>query len=144
MQGEILEQEQKTREQMQDNCTHLKGGILINYAFSNGTDEQYAVCKHQLPLGDYIVKCLRCGKKWIQPKREDFKAQFAFEAAYIQYREAVDFPTDNKTSTSIQFQVFKKSSVLEVLKLAWSVFKRDVNVVKSIRELPGVNTFKVF
>jgi hypothetical protein len=95
----------------QTKCNHLKGGVVeslsveaINHALSHGTDHRYAVIKHQHFNGDIWVSCTRCGRKWKPPIRSEYKNDREFYKAVEEYKVAVDFKTDNKMSTSLQFQ----------------------------------------
>lgn len=88
-------------------CNHKKGGRAVvrlgRVEFTNGTGSNYAVRKHQIMNGDFWVDCLRCGKKWRPPIRSEYKNDREFYKAVEEYQTAVDYETNNSTSTSLQF-----------------------------------------
>ena len=144
--GKYITQFEEAKAKNQAQCSHLKGGHvdLTVGVFQRGDKVgDFSVCKHQLPFGDYIVKCLRCGKKWTVPKREDFKTELDFHTAYLQYKGAVDFPTHNVTSTGIQFQKLEKKSFRETISIVWSILKRDISVLSSLRDTPYEKTLRL-
>lgn len=90
-------------------CNHRKGGVikgftseLIREGLNKGTNDQYAVIKHQLMNGDWWIRCLRCGKTWTNPIRSKYKTNAEYEAAKDQYETAIDFETLNQSSSSVQ------------------------------------------
>lgn len=90
--GEWLKQLEDERKAKQDRCNHLKGGYIDLKKGTwpeQGHGVDYAIIKHQFPWGDVWVRCIRCGKTW-KPGMED-------------YKQALNFPTHNYASTSIQF-----------------------------------------
>ena len=143
--GQHLNEYDKARAKYHSECSHRKGGYVSDRGiFERGTDDQYAVLKHQLPFGDWMIRCLRCGKKWVLPKRESFKTDFDFQMAYLQYKEAQRFPTRNTSSTGIQFQKFeKKKSLQATLKIVWSILKRDITLWSALRDNPENVTMRL-
>lgn len=91
-------------------CWHKKGGKGVEM-LSRGTDNYYAVVKHQLAHGPIIVICQRCGKVWEPPPVElnrrkatpEDKAEY--RRLYTDYVKAVEFPTDNLMSGTQLFQI---------------------------------------
>jgi len=77
----------------QENCNHRKGGKNLEGVQGRGTDPMYAVIQHQLPFGDWIVICQRCQKIW---KKGD-----------ADYKEAINFQTDNSPSGPTLFLITK-------------------------------------
>jgi len=67
-------------------CSHLKGGIGVDGFHGKGNSSNYAVIKHTYPWGETRVSCQRCGKEW-RPGDPD-------------YQQALNFPTDNTSSSS--------------------------------------------
>jgi hypothetical protein len=92
-------------------CTHRKGGIInnlksqqsIGLALYQGNSNQYAVIKHQMINRDIWVRCLRCGKWWKPPCRSEFKLDRDYWKAMFEYEEALEFPTMNTMSGSVQY-----------------------------------------
>lgn len=125
-----LKQTQEIEGKRQSKCTHKKGGNgLPDFVSGNGQSPQYAVIKHIMLNGDTWVRCMRCGKTWKPPLEEDFyfdgnenvvpvtdqhgrllkptRGAFSaarFEAAVRDYESAVNFPTNNQTSSSYMFK----------------------------------------
>jgi len=108
-------------------CSHKKGGLIRNVkrgeaiaiGLNNGGGSQYAVRKHQMMNGDIWVDCLRCGKKWRPPVKQTFnwfERQFGTEgfrkytAALAEYNTAVNFETNNSTSSSIQCNFYDRKT----------------------------------
>ena len=107
-------------------CTHRKGGMAsardVRCLTRGGNDAgQYAVIKHQMINGDIWVRCLRCSKTWAPPVEKNFyfDAQGrcvapqdgtfdkeAFRKAQNEYMEAVNFPTRNSMSGSVQCRFY--------------------------------------
>ena len=120
-QGQTFAQQDATDRYNWSQCTHRKGGMAsardVRCLTTGGNDAgQYAVIKHQMINGDIWVRCLRCGKTWSPPIERNFffrngvvVAQqdgtfdkVKFEAAKVEYMQAVQFPTRNGTSGSVQ------------------------------------------
>jgi hypothetical protein len=107
-------------------CTHRKGGMAssrdIRCLTRGGNDAgQYAVIKHQMINGDIWVRCLRCSKTWTPPVEINFYfnergvrvapqdgtfSKEAFKKAQQEYIEAVNFPTRNSMSGSVQCRFY--------------------------------------
>jgi hypothetical protein len=105
--GETLERWATAENKIQAACNHRKGGyqdFKTGRWPNQGTDSQYSVLKHMMPLGDIFIRCLRCGKWWKPPVKEKFKTEGAYVLAVLEYQAALDFPTHNTMSTSIQFR----------------------------------------
>jgi hypothetical protein len=118
--GAILDGNYAQRRQVQAQCNHKKGGNGIEgFVGGQGDDPQYAIWKHQFLNSDIWVRCLRCGKWWKPPVKENFyfdergrevapqDGQFnaeLFAKAEVEYRQALGFPTRNSMSTSYQFR----------------------------------------
>ena len=91
-------------------CWHKKGGKGVEN-LSHGTDNYYAVVKHQLSHGPIIVICQRCPKVWEPPPVElnrrgstpEQKAEY--KRLYTEYLWAVNLPTDNTMSGTQLFQI---------------------------------------
>ncbi len=115
-----LDQTAVIEKQRQATCTHRKGGNgLPDFLGGRGQDPQYAVIKHTMLNGDTWVRCMRCGKTWKPPVRRSFYfntvgertsmergtfSQHKYDAAMVEWREAVHFQTKNSTSSSYMFR----------------------------------------
>jgi len=108
--GLVLKLNEATTVKARTACSHRKGGLITNVlstaaivkGLNNGHSAQYSVLKHQMMNGDIYVNCLRCGKKWKKPIRDSFKKEQDYLVALAEYKTAVNFPTNNTMSTSIQ------------------------------------------
>lgn len=87
-QERAIKESQRQEELRQKICNHRKGGMGLEGMVA-GNDTNYAVIKHQLPTGEFVVLCTRCCKLW-NKKDSDFQAALAF-------------PTDNQPSGSTLF-----------------------------------------
>ena len=125
-QGITFAQQRASDEAKQASCTHNKGGTVsqrdLHVLSTGGNSVQYAVIKHQMINGDFWVRCLRCGKTWLPPVRENycfnakgkrvaprdgtFSAE-KFAAAEAEYLRAVQFETNNSPSGSVQCRFSK-------------------------------------
>lgn len=87
------------------NCKHKKGG-RNKAGLDRGTDSNYAVIQHTMPVGEVIVICQRCGAIWGNPpialKRSDPEA---YQIAARNYRRALEWPTDNEPSGTQLFLI---------------------------------------
>lgn len=118
--GKALTQIKQNEEIQQSKCTHRKGGNgLEGYIAGQGQKPEFAVMKHVFANGDMWVRCLRCGRTWKPPVKSqyffgpngkplaEFKGgkfdQAKYEAAFVEYRAACAFPTNNSTSSSALF-----------------------------------------
>jgi len=89
----------------QRRCTHRKGGDGATAVVGGqGQAGQYAVLKHTFANGDMWVRCLRCGKTWKPPIKDDYKSDSEYLAAEATYLAAVNFQTLNVPSTACQFR----------------------------------------
>ena len=107
-------------------CTHRKGGMAsardIRCLTRGGNDAgQYSVIKHQMINGDLWVRCQRCSRTWMPPVEKNFYMRNGvsvapqdgtfdadlFKRAQRDYEEAVNFPTRNSMSGSVQCRFFK-------------------------------------
>jgi len=120
-QGRTFAQQRAAKEAQQRICTHRKGGMInprdLSVLSTGGNSNQYAVIKHQMINGDMWVLCLRCGKVWVPPVKDNFYfkegrarnvapkdgkfSQEKFDKASQEYRDAVQFPTGNSSSASV-------------------------------------------
>lgn len=118
MHGNIMEGTERAIIRSQTKCSHRKGGVIVRTVNADtglvscnvakclnvGTSPQYSVMKHQMMNGDWRVRCTRCGKTWTAPIRQEYLNQREFWKAIEDYEEAINFPTNNVSSTSIQFR----------------------------------------
>ena len=118
--GQVIDNNQRQREAAQTQCNHKKGGNgLQGYMRGQGDDPQYSIFSHQFLNGDVWVRCLRCGKWWKPPVESSFyfdsrgrevavqDGKFnkeKFDQAWVEYRQALAFPTRNTQSGSYQFR----------------------------------------
>jgi len=124
--GRTFAQQKATDDARQKACTHKKGGVVsarnMTVLSTGGNSIQYAVIKHQMINGDMWVRCLRCGKTWLPPVKDNYFfnekgkqvapkdgkfSQEKFDAADIDYRRAVNFETNNSPSGSVQCRFTK-------------------------------------
>lgn len=124
-QGRTFAQADATDEYNWKHCTHRKGGMAsardVRCLTRGGNDAgQYAVIKHQMINGDIWVRCLRCSKTWAPPVEKNFYMRGgkvvapadgvfdvdAFKKAQQEYMEAVNFPTRNSMSGSVQCRFY--------------------------------------
>lgn len=120
-QGMTFAQQRAAEDAKQAACTHKKGGTVsprdMKVLHTGGNSVQYAVIKHQMINGDFWVRCLRCGKTWLPPMKENFYFnakgkvvapadgtfnEAKFTAAEEAYKRAVAFETNNSPSASVQ------------------------------------------
>jgi hypothetical protein len=118
--GKVFAAQKREDEAKQNQCTHKKGGVVsqrnLQVLSTGGNSPQYAVIKHQMINGDFWVRCLRCGKTWLPPVKDNFYfnakgKQVApvdgvfsaekFEKSAAEYRVAVAFETNNTASGSV-------------------------------------------
>lgn len=117
MHGDIVEGTERAIIRSQMKCNHRKGGVIIRTVddtgrvlcdvakcLNAGTASQYSVMKHQMMNGDWRVRCTRCGKTWTAPIRQEYNNEREFWKAIEEHEEAINFPTNNVSSTSIQFR----------------------------------------
>ncbi len=103
-QRDIVENERQ-RIAREANCKHKKGGRNKG-GLERGTDSNYAVIQHTMPIGDVIVMCQRCGAIWTKPpielKRSDPEAHAVMQRNYLR---ALEWPTDNEPSGTQLFLI---------------------------------------
>ena|ERR1035437_709633 len=108
--GRILTQRDRAVCHRQSLCNHRKGGKIVrsgstlSFPIASGDSAQYAVLKHQMMHGDVWVRCLRCGKWWKPPIRSQYEFDRDFWKAMFEYEEALNFPTRNVMSGSVQLR----------------------------------------
>jgi hypothetical protein len=119
-QGKVFAAQRREDDAKQSACTHKKGGVVsqrnLQVLSTGGNSPQYAVIKHQMINGDFWVRCLRCGKTWLPPVKDNYFlnakgkvvapvdgvfSQEKFDAAVAAYRVAVAFETNNTSSGSV-------------------------------------------
>jgi hypothetical protein len=89
----------------QTRCNHRKGGNEASgYIGGQGDSSQYAVIKHTFGNGDQWIRCQRCGKTWKPPVESEHATKESYAAALGAYKVAINFPTQNKNSSSVVFQ----------------------------------------
>jgi hypothetical protein len=125
-QGLTFAQQSRTDSARQAACTHKKGGVVtprdMRVLSTGGNGQQYAIIKHQMINGDMWVRCLRCGKTWCPPVKENFYFnkrgkvvapkdgefdQVKFNESKNEYQRAVNFETNNSPSGSVQCRFSK-------------------------------------
>lgn len=103
--GNVLVSNRSSENAQQKRCNHRKGGNGGEGLISGkGDDDQYAILKHQFCNGDWWVRCLRCGKTWKPPLRDEYENDAQFEKAVALYELALEFNTRNSASGSIMFK----------------------------------------
>jgi hypothetical protein len=123
--GRTFAQSRAVDDARQSICTHKKGGMIdvnnYNVLALGGDSPSYAVIKHVMQDGNMFVRCLRCGRSWVPPRKDRFffdptgkielpsKGSQAgvfnlekFKAAQVEYVQACNFSTTNHTSKSIR------------------------------------------
>lgn len=98
--GRELQKTQHDHALQQQNCSHRKGGRGLEAMLKGGNASDYALIKHLLPTNEWWARCQRCGQTWRPPHEEDFDlksaaGRAAFEQAKVDYKTALDWPTDN-------------------------------------------------
>jgi hypothetical protein len=108
--GRELKNTAASQKKHQDGCSHRKGGRSIEALQRGGTDaSDHSLIRHLLPHNEWFVRCQRCGKTWRPPHVEDFdlktvEGKAAFEQAKVDYKWAMEAPTNNTPSTGITFK----------------------------------------
>lgn len=128
----------------QRNCTHRKGGMGQGVGhpepISPGDSDVYAVIKHQLPNGDWLVMCQRCGAEWMP--QDKWSGRPASVIGGITYKEALQFRTDNTPSKSCVFNFNDSRTDEQVEKDRYKPPVDDAgNPVKDMRALPPAESF---
>ena len=102
--GQTLKTLAENTRQAQSRCNHHKGGDGAEGVISGrGNSSQFAVLKHKFANGDFWVRCLRCGKTWKPPVKSEHKTDISYNAAMVEYKVALEFPTQNKPSAGVVF-----------------------------------------
>lgn len=148
-QGRTFAQDEATDAYRWSVCTHRKGGIVsardMRALTTGGSEDQYAVIKHQMINGDIWVRCNRCGRTWAPPVESNFYFRGGkavapvdgifsverFKAAQEDYQRAVQFPTRNTMSGSVQcrFQKFNlETGKLEDATVVYRESVKDTNL----------------
>jgi hypothetical protein len=98
------------REAAQNRCNHRKGGVDARaFLEGQGTSAMYAINKHKLPNGGYMVICARCGKEWHPADKYHVEGGIVTpKPATPGWEVAVNWPSDNTPSTSSTF-TFEKT-----------------------------------
>lgn len=88
----------------QTHCNHRKGGTgHESIVKGEGRSSYYAVIKHQLPVGKYMVLCQRCGKEW-HPNLSALENNGIPKPATKGYARAFAYATNNSPSGSSMFR----------------------------------------
>lgn len=104
--GMALDAEMARNAKKRIECNHRKGGHLSEDGTTFpliGNSDNYAVMKHVMANGDMRVACTRCNRVWNHPVRKDYATFDQYALAMAEYQKAVDFPTNNITSSGVQF-----------------------------------------
>lgn len=125
--GRELKKTENDQKKHQANCSHRKGGRGLEAIQKGGNASDYAVIRHLLPNNEWWQRCQRCGKTWKPPHREAFDddaaGKAAFDAANAEYKEALNWPTDNIPSTGITFQHHSDDGDVSAREFVQNVFK---------------------
>lgn len=90
-------------------CTHKMGGRNLGGLKAGlGDYDEYCVSKFKLPSGDIRVRCSRCRKVWLPPLRIEFPREVDYDYAMIQYKKALNFPTDLAMFAAPQVRVISE------------------------------------
>lgn len=102
--GAILKQIEASEKAHQRRCNHRKGGNGAEGVIGGqGDDTQHAVLKHVFANGDMWVRCLRCGKTWKPPIKDEYANEESYLKAVAEYHAATQFQTRNVTSKAVIF-----------------------------------------
>jgi len=103
----------------QRGCSHRKGGLAGREGLpvEGGNDDNYALLKHQLPSGDWLVTCQRCAAEWLPEDR--FSGRPATVIGGFTYRDALMARTDNSPSKSAIFRLEDHRSPEQVEAEKW-------------------------
>lgn len=125
--GRELKKTENDQKKHQANCSHRKGGRGLEAIQKGGNASDYAVIRHLLPNNEWWQRCQRCGKTWKPAHREafpdDVAGKAAFDAANAEYKEALNWPTDNIPSTGITFQHHSDDGDVSAREFVQNVFK---------------------
>ena len=94
------------RDAQQEACNHHKGGTGSEaFLRGQGDSPYFAIIKHKLPSGLYMVLCQRCGKEWHPADKFDKSIKET-----PGYQQALSWPTNNSASGSSVF-LFERVAV---------------------------------
>ncbi len=103
--GQTLNLNMLDKARKQNQCNHRKGGNgMEGYTNGQGASLQYAVVKHRFLNGDTWIRCQRCAKTWKPPAKSQHTSQESYDLAWQAYRNALEYPTQNITSSSYEFR----------------------------------------
>lgn len=103
--GATLRSIAQNEKSTQTRCNHRKGGNGVNGIIGGqGDDPNYAILVHSFCNGDKWIRCMRCGKTWKPPVESAYTTKEAYLDAYVEYKAALNFPTRNTPSGSVQFR----------------------------------------
>lgn len=102
------------REAVQKNCNHRKGGeggpAVVR---GEGDDDERCIAKHRLPIGKWMVLCLRCGKEWHDANPYNVEnGKVKPKPATPGFDEAIRWPTKNKSSLSSTFLIERDPNII--------------------------------
>lgn len=124
-------------------CSHRKGGTAVagqrNPLPEGGGDaDVFALLKHQLPTGDWLVTCQRCGAEWMPADR--FTGKPATVIGGFTYKDALLARTDNSPSKSAVFKLEDHRTDAEIEADKWHPpVDEHGNPVKDIYAQPPNN-----
>lgn len=97
------------REANQKRCNHRKGGRGADAVMrGQGSDPEYAVIKHRLPHGEYMVLCQRCGKEWHPANKWNTENGVIVPLPATEgWQWAMELNSDNSPSASSDFRFEK-------------------------------------
>lgn len=97
------------REANQKRCNHRKGGRGPDAIMrGQGSDAEFAIIKHRLPIGEYMVLCQRCGKEWHPANKWNSENGVLHPLPATEgWAEAMNMNTDNSASASSDFRFEK-------------------------------------
>jgi hypothetical protein len=143
--GRTIAQQEATDTARWKVCSHRKGGIVkprdLRVLSIGGNSQQYSVFKHQMINGDIWIRCSRCGKTWAPPQKERFYFdkfgrevgerngtfdEERFRKAWVEYQTAIEFPTNNTMSTSVQARFSKFNAETGAWEDAAKEYARDL------------------
>lgn len=111
LQMEQLDDHNRNIIAQQSLCSHKKGGKGLS-GILKGNSSHHSTNQHTYPWGEVVVICTRCGKEWAKPKA-DLKAKdpALYKKFLLEYKEALEFETDNEPSGSQIFQITRGPQV---------------------------------
>jgi hypothetical protein len=92
-------------------CSHKKGGKGLA-GILKGNSPNHSTNQHTYPWGEVVVICTRCGKEWAKPKVDlKVKDPALYKKQLTEYKEALEFETDNEPSGSQIFTITRGPQV---------------------------------